>query len=1029
MTPRTVLILIVPIIYISIINGKNISSYAQDFSNSLKSLMCDGLSVGGAKCNNTNYGVQDFINSFTDHLHEEINASIIVEQIIQRVNAKLNLKASMLKNISSSINSICNIYKTNNTVTNDYLFNELYNVGNANMPSNLPKDMKFVPIYGLNVSLTSTVLWLPHYVDHLNINVQKDAIISELMTEVIVDMNKKNCIHSDDGDIEYCQMYFGSINGVFRGFPAVQSEKNSDGSFPNFDPRLRPWFFNAVSGSHHTIIILIEMSDLIKQNDKLSQLKTAVKTVLNILPLSSWVTVIAFNDNVILPCFGIKLVQASSRNIKQLINFVTALSASGYANYTKAFNTAYDIFDAFEGNRCHSSILFVTCGNDKISDITKDIENRTLNINNHVTIFSYGFGDNNYNMNIAQKMAKLTNGVYKMIIGDEYDNILGVEMSLFYLYYAYSKNSMQQNIPKITSPYLDFETGVAMITMSMCVFYNKYLIGVLGIDIPLSYFSNAIGDIIIGRKSYYFIMNQYSELVLHPNINDSQTNNNIYEPIYVTDEEPKEFDTTILPLMIRRQTGFLKIEAKITHGYSNVEYYGFSEEIAHLLYLYFPIGPCCLSMAIVVHSTQDLEAPMLHSNADLNIKLISDIKCNFSSPNYKPISECISPFNLYHECVTQRMLSGECNSYWNKQAEIINSTNSDYDLYGGVPISLKYAMFLLQPGLWENEYNAKSLIYQPACQSLELFHNLSNNIRSNISAISNDLPYDGLRNENAKYVLNSIYSLTSLHWFWKDAYLSHDSPFFHMYFATYFGFHTSYPAIKYPKAYNPLIRPWYQRASSFPDKFVFTTPYVDAPTGFLILSGATVMYVPYTKFSLGVLSFDFTYSVFVSFWKTAMSKICDFSVDFSNVCYLLDSSAFLLLFDGMENKQNDKDISIKFFGDQEPTLMQSLLDRKFFINNTYINAQTDQIVITYIVNEKAYNTFNMSSEKTNFVYNKGVYTVHKIIKTNLWLIRIENYKKTRIYPWQCPNDFFTKCKDVYSPGCLKNNNNECISAT
>eukprot|EP01084_Bolivina_argentea_P192954 331140_1 len=935
MTPRTVLILIVPIIYISIINGKNISSYAQDFSNSLKSLMCDGLSVGGAKCNNTNYGVQDFINSFTDHLHEEINASIIVEQIIQRVNAKLNLKASMLKNISSSINSICNIYKTNNTVTNDYLFNELYNVGNANMPSNLPKDMKFVPIYGLNVSLTSTVLWLPHYVDHLNINVQKDAIISELMTEVIVDMNKKNCIHSDDGDIEYCQMYFGSINGVFRGFPAVQSEKNSDGSFPNFDPRLRPWFFNAVSGSHHTIIILIEMSDLIKQNDKLSQLKTAVKTVLNILPLSSWVTVIAFNDNVILPCFGIKLVQASSRNIKQLINFVTALSASGYANYTKAFNTAYDIFDAFEGNRCHSSILFVTSGNDKISDIGKDIENRTLN-QQDVTIFSYGFADNvnnNYNMNIAKKMAKLSNGIYKMVY-DLYDNILGIEMSLFYLYYAYSKNSMQQNIPKITSPYLDFETGVAMITMSMCVFYNKYLIGVLGIDIPLSYFSNAIGDIIIGRKSYYFIMNQNSELVLHPHIIINNTlmvnHNNIYEPIYVTDEEPDEFDAVILPSMIRRESGFAKIKANIRQmsGTYYVDYNGFAEQTVHLLYLYFPIGPSKLSMAIVVHSSQDLEAPMIHSYTDL--KLNSDIKCNISSS--KQIKECISPFSLYHN--VPKML--ECKSYWNKQAEIINSTGSNYDVYGGAPISIKYPMFILQPGLWENEFN--SISEEINCQSLELFHNLTNRI-GNISATSNDLPFDGLRSENAHYILDSISTLTSLHWFWKHTYLADNSPFFYMYFATYFGFLMNYPAIQYPKGYNPLNRPWYQRALSYPDKFVFTTPYSDAPTSILVLTGGTVIYVGTSAYSFGVLAFDFTYSVFVKFWKTAMSKVCNDNTE--NVCYLIDSSGFLLYYNAMETRQNDKDIGVKFLGDKEPTLMQSLLDRNFFINNTNINAQTD----------------------------------------------------------------------------------------
>ena len=45
----------------------NISSYAQSFSDQLKSLMCNALKVGGSKFNNQIYVVQDFINSFSDY--------------------------------------------------------------------------------------------------------------------------------------------------------------------------------------------------------------------------------------------------------------------------------------------------------------------------------------------------------------------------------------------------------------------------------------------------------------------------------------------------------------------------------------------------------------------------------------------------------------------------------------------------------------------------------------------------------------------------------------------------------------------------------------------------------------------------------------------------------------------------------------------------------------------------------------------------------------------------------------------------
>ena len=126
--------------------------------------------------------------------------------------------------------------------------------------------------------------------------------ISELMNDAMVDIHNNHCI-DDNGNILYCQMYFGSLNGIYRQFPGVESTKNIDGTIPNFDPRLRQWYISAASGQH-TIVLLIDVSESMRQNKRLSQLQTAVKSLLNILPSSSWVTIVAFNEGVILPCFG-----------------------------------------------------------------------------------------------------------------------------------------------------------------------------------------------------------------------------------------------------------------------------------------------------------------------------------------------------------------------------------------------------------------------------------------------------------------------------------------------------------------------------------------------------------------------------------------------------------------------------------------------------------------------------------------------------------------------------------------------------
>ena len=243
------------------------------------------------------------------------------------------------------------------------------------------------------------------------------------------------------------------------------------------------------------------------------------------------------------------------------MDFVDDLDASGTTNYTKAFNVAFDILDAFEGDRCHSTILFVTDGDDDITTIANDFEYK--NIDENYIVLSYGFGSD-ANLMVAKEMAELTNGVFKIIYDEDNDKFnngntkdLSMELMLFYLYYAYTGDVNQHhnddNI-KITSPYLDFDTGFPMITISKPIYYQSYLIGVVGIDIPLSYLSLAIGDITIGRKSYYFVMNQQSELILHPNIvNDIRVNitssltddsTNEYVPVYATDMEPMEFYTS-----------------------------------------------------------------------------------------------------------------------------------------------------------------------------------------------------------------------------------------------------------------------------------------------------------------------------------------------------------------------------------------------------------------------------------------------------------------------------------------------------
>ena len=630
------------------------------------------------------------------------------------------------------------------------------------------------------------------------------------------------------------------------------------------------------------------------------------------------------------------------------------------------------------------------------------------NNNENTVIFTYTLGGDSY-VEIPIKIAELTNGIH--VHTNDNDEYLITAFSHYYFYYAFTQPQVQENKVILTSPYLSFYTQQIMITMSMPIYLqSKYFIGVASIDIPLSYLKHSIGDISVGPNSYWFVMNQQTEMILHPDIPDPDIPTNEYKPVYVNSVEPKEFNELILPAMMNRNKGYKQITAKIKQSAGDVAYNGFIDQTATLLYLYSPVGPTSLSIAVVMYTRAESTPPFVSA---VSLESVPDKVCETDGNITKSMGACVSSFRLYNELD----LMVQCDSSWVEDAGIVNSgIYGDRDIYGKKYISMKYPKYHLQPGLWQSESEA---IYTDAtCDELDALHDYTNILDKDLpyDVIKDELPYDGFRNDR---MLRQIEIFTSFYQFWEPAWRSDESYYF-MYFGTYEGFFTQYPAIESSKTYNPIHRPWYQRAISYPDLFVFTTPYASASTGRLTISGAKTIYVPDYVIAIGVAGFDIEYEyVFSENWKKIMGDICD--TDKQQHCYLIDSSAFLLYFDGMENQIHDDDISTKFLGDKEPTLMQNLLERKLFEKNINANYESDEIDVTYIINEDVFNNGTFDVEPQGFEHNDGKYSIHYISGTNLYLIFIENYHKSRIYPWYCNtyiDTVFQECKDVEPPGCI-----------
>ena len=189
---------------------------------------------------------------------------------------------------------------------------------------------------------------------------------------------------------------------------------------------------------------------------------------------------------------------------------------------------------------------------------------------------------------------------------------------------------------------------------------------------------------------------------MHPLILDPLTTlfseGDEYRAVYIDDVEPEELN---ISLITSRKSGYIKIEATVKQPAGDIEYNGYIYETANLLYIYSGVGPSSLSIAIVVYTDIDIAAPNVNG---FGIISSPTINCNYSSTTTK-LSNCISPFNLYHDLD----IISECNQSWIYQfdIDIINSTKLEgYEYLSGNSVSFNYAEWYLQPGGWNNVIDA-----------------------------------------------------------------------------------------------------------------------------------------------------------------------------------------------------------------------------------------------------------------------------------------------------------------------------------
>ena len=153
-------------------------------------------------------------------------------------------------------------------------------------------------------------------------------------------------------------MYFGSQNGIFRIYPARQSEECGV-----YDPRVRPWFVAGSSGPKNVVLIL-DVSGSMMNGNRFSLMKQAARRIISTLTVSDRILIVPFSSTAEPITENGFMFKATKDNKEILENRVENLEAVGSTNFHDAFLKAFDVLDASVTEEitaaCNTAILFLT---------------------------------------------------------------------------------------------------------------------------------------------------------------------------------------------------------------------------------------------------------------------------------------------------------------------------------------------------------------------------------------------------------------------------------------------------------------------------------------------------------------------------------------------------------------------------------------------------------------------------------------------------------------------------------------------
>lgn len=321
--------------------------------------------------------------------------------------------------------------------------------------------------------------------------------------------------------------YYGTIDGTFVKTPAAK-----DSSCRSYDPRLRPWFVEAVNPIPKDLVLVIDRSDSLV-GERRSIVIKAAQTIINSLNPNDRISLVLFSDDASTPatsnaddaCFSSEIAFATPSVKRFYINYLQTIDTGGGTDYEVALKKAFGILAKVDKNSERAkAILFMVDGlpnRGSANTVYATLKQLNAAQNNKVLMLAYSVGDElkDGNSELLLNMANMTSYDPRAgtpLIG-RYSHIS--DTTLLYEQLGFSHNYFNTNKtttqPIVSVPYTDFSGLGHIFSTCLPVLSDNQLKGATCVDIKLQDLKDTFG-FLEDDDIYVFIIDKTSRTLVHP---------------------------------------------------------------------------------------------------------------------------------------------------------------------------------------------------------------------------------------------------------------------------------------------------------------------------------------------------------------------------------------------------------------------------------------------------------------------------------------------------------------------------------